>query len=103
LNIWALGVGGTLGRALHVGGTLCRSLGMGRTLGGTLDIGGTLSASAGSVALPATIGLEGGGGEEEGDGGDGEDLRTAGAHDYLAAVNLIGPSFGMGMPPLSRL
>ena len=105
----ATGVGRSLdvGRPRHIGGALdigrTRHIGGALDVGRTLDIGGTLAPSAGCRILSGAVGLEHRGGEEQCHGGDGEAGSWAAVHGYLTAVNLIGPSFGMGTPPLSRL
>jgi hypothetical protein len=103
---WSLNVGRTLRRPLDVGRALSRPLNIGGTLRRPLDVRGPLSTTATTACggcLTKTVCLDGRGSRQQGDDRRRDEFRAARFHGYSAEVNLIGPSFGIGTPPLSRL
>jgi hypothetical protein len=95
-----------LRRPLNVGGALSRPLNIGGALSRPLNVRGTLSTTATTACgscLTKTVGFDGRGSGQQGDDRRRDEFRAARFHGYSAEVNLIGPSFGIGTPPLSRL
>lgn len=106
----SLDIGGALSWPLNIGRTLRRTLSRSLNIGGTLrrplDVRGTLPTAATTACggcLTKTVGFDGRGSGQQGDDRRRDEFRAAGFHGYSAEVNLMGPSFGIGTPPLSRL
>jgi hypothetical protein len=103
---WSLNVRWTLRRPLDVGRALSRPLNIGGALRRTLDVRGPLSTTATTACggcLTKTVGFDGRGSGQQSDDRRRDEFRATRFHGYSAEVNLIGPSFGIGTPPLSRL